>query len=66
MQRFKTKVGFNHKSITPYYPQSNGAAERTVDTAMNVIKKVVEGVSDEWIYSFTLYNVQSITMSQTD
>ena len=34
MQRFKTKAGFDHRLITPYYPQSNGAAERTVGTAM--------------------------------
>ena len=56
MQRFKQKAGFDHRLITPYYPQSNGAAERTVGTVMNAIKKVVEGASSEW--DLYIYSVQ--------
>ncbi|SAM00567.1 hypothetical protein [Absidia glauca] len=48
MARFKTKAGFDHRLITPYYPQGNGSAERTVGTSMRLIKKLVEGVTDSW------------------
>jgi hypothetical protein len=48
MTRFKLKAGFDHRLITPYHPQGNGAAERTVGTAMKTIKKLVEGVNDSW------------------
>jgi hypothetical protein len=48
MTRFKEKAGFEHRLITPYYPQSNGAAERTVGSSINLLKKLVEGVSEEW------------------
>ncbi|SAL97143.1 hypothetical protein, partial, partial [Absidia glauca] len=48
MTRFKLKAGFDHRLITPYHPQGNGAAERTVGTAMRMIKKLVEGVTDTW------------------
>jgi transposase InsO family protein len=48
MTRFKTKAGFDHRLITPYYPQGNGSAERTVGTSMRLIKKLVEGVTDSW------------------
>ncbi|SAL97783.1 hypothetical protein [Absidia glauca] len=39
MTRFKLKAGFDHRLITPYYPQGNGSAERTVGTSMRLIKK---------------------------
>lgn len=48
MKRFKVKAGFDHRLITPYHPQGNGAAERTVGTAMMVIKKLVEGAPEHW------------------
>jgi hypothetical protein len=48
MKRFKELAGFDHRLITPYHPQANGAAEKAVGTAMTVIKKAVEGVDDEW------------------
>jgi hypothetical protein len=48
MTRFKLKAGFDHRLITPYHPQGNGAAERTVGTAMKTIKKCVEGANDKW------------------
>ncbi|SAL96833.1 hypothetical protein [Absidia glauca] len=48
MTRFKIKAGFDHRLITPYYPQSNGSAERTVGTSKMVIKKLVEGAPEHW------------------
>ncbi|OBZ83513.1 hypothetical protein A0J61_08437 [Choanephora cucurbitarum] len=56
MERFRKSTGFDHRLITPYYPQANGPAERTVGTAMNTIKKVVEGVTGEW--DLFVYSVQ--------
>jgi hypothetical protein len=48
MTKFKIRAGFDHRLITPYYPQSNGAAERTVGTSKMVIKKLVEGAPEHW------------------
>jgi hypothetical protein len=48
MERFKMKAGFDHRLITAYHPQANGAAEKSVGTAMTVIKKAVKGVDHQW------------------
>ena len=31
--------GFEHQTSSPYYPRSNGLAERTVQTVQNILKK---------------------------
>lgn len=36
-------TGINHRFITPYYPQGNGAAESHVKLAQNALLKLLEG-----------------------
>jgi transposase InsO family protein len=38
----------DHRLITPYHPRANGIAERTVQTAVSTIKKLLDGVQKEW------------------
>lgn len=40
---------FKHSTSSPGYPQSNGQAERTVQTVKNLIKKAVESGKDPYI-----------------
>lgn len=41
-------MGFEHQLITPYHLQANRVAERWVQQAMRVIKKMTNGVRRDW------------------
>ena len=45
MNQFATTCGFNHITSSPYYPQSNGLAERTVRT----VKRLVSNSPDPFL-----------------
>jgi transposase InsO family protein len=41
-------AGIDHRLITPYHPRANGAAERTVQTATRLMKKLAQGAAKDW------------------
>ena len=45
MKQFASTYGFNHVTSSPYYPQSNGLAERIVKT----IKSLIAETSDIYL-----------------
>ena len=38
----------DHRLVTPYHPRANGVAERTVQTAVSTIKKMLDGAQHDW------------------
>src|SRR5215468_2719889 len=38
----------DHRLTTSYHPRANGVAERTVQTAVSTIKKLLEGAQNDW------------------
>jgi hypothetical protein len=44
-----SKWGFQHKTLSPVYPQSNGLAERTVQTVKNLLQKVKASGEDRYL-----------------
>ena len=46
---FAKTWGFQHKTSSPTYPQSNGLAERTVQTVKNLLKKVLSSGQDPYL-----------------
>ena len=37
------KSGITYRLVTPYNPRANGSAERTVQTAVQLISKLING-----------------------
>jgi transposase InsO family protein len=50
---FAEKWGFVHKTSSPLYPRSNGLAERTVQTAKNILKKAKNDGKDPYLALMT-------------
>ena len=45
-QTFTKEWGFNHKTSSPHYPQSNGLAEKSVAIVKNILRKAgIDGLS---------------------
>jgi hypothetical protein len=38
----------DHRLVTPYHPRANGIAERTVQTSVSTIKKLLDGAQKDW------------------
>ena len=55
------KTGFIHKTSSPHFPQSNGQAERAVQTVKNLIKKAADPYKAIMDYRNT--NIEDIVMS---
>ena len=48
-KQFATDYGFEHCTTSPHYPQSNGMAEKAVQTAKNLLKKAVADHKDPYL-----------------
>jgi hypothetical protein len=55
-KEFKDKWGIEHITSSPYYPKSNGLAERSVQTVKNIFKKCEDSGEDPYI---ALLNLRS-------
>ena len=48
MTEMKTQFGFDHRTISPYHPQANGAAESHVKIAKQLLVKLCRGDWNDW------------------
>jgi hypothetical protein len=48
-RKFTTSYQFQHYTSSPHYPQSNGRAEKAVQTVKNIIKKASDDKSDHYL-----------------
>lgn len=48
-KKFSNEWGFVHKTSSPLHPQSNGLAERTVQTIKKLLKKSFDGGEDPYL-----------------
>ena len=48
-ETFSQTYQFKHHQSSPYYPQSNGRAEKAVQTAKSIIKKAIDDKADPYL-----------------
>ena len=58
MKKLVNSLGIDHRLTTPYHPRANGTAERWVQSAVQVIKKKLEGASRDWDHYVPLTQLQ--------
>jgi transposase InsO family protein len=55
-REFFNKVGVEQRTVSPYNPRANGAAEIRVKSAKNMMLKVVHGAVADWAISLPIVN----------
>ncbi|CEG71823.1 hypothetical protein RMATCC62417_07492 [Rhizopus microsporus] len=48
MQLLAENADYDHRLMSSYHPRANGVSERWVQSAVNVIKKQIEGAKADW------------------
>ena len=48
-KEFAKDNAFKHCTVSPHYPQSNGMAEKAVQTTKNLIKKAIADNKDPYL-----------------
>lgn len=48
VDQLKTSFGFDHRTISPYHPQANGAAESHVKISKQILSKLCNGQWNNW------------------
>jgi len=48
MQQLMKTYAIDHRLITAYHPRANGLVERTNKEASNILKKVINGATQQW------------------
>lgn len=56
MLSFVASYGIEHVTYSPLYPQSNGLAEKSVQTVKNLMKKCLESGDDVYLALLDLRN----------
>ena len=54
--QFSIEYGLQHHTSSPYHPQSNGMAEKAVQTIKNILRKVTEDKKDFYLALLDLRN----------
>ena len=65
-KKFTEEWGFNHITSSPTYPQSNGLAERTVQTVKRLLKKALDGGEDPYLALLSYRNTATKTYSPAE
>ena len=58
-KQFSDEWGFKHVTSSPYYPQSNGLAERCVQTVKKLLKKAFENGDDPYLALLSYRNTST-------
>ncbi|CAI6374637.1 unnamed protein product [Macrosiphum euphorbiae] len=64
-KNFSKEWDFEHKTSSPRYPQSNGMAERNIQTVKNIFKKVVADKKDIYLAMLELKNTPILNENYT-
>ncbi|XP_021369721.1 uncharacterized protein K02A2.6-like [Mizuhopecten yessoensis] len=64
-RKFAEDWGFNHKTSSPHYPQSNGLAEKTVQTVKRMLEKALKDGRDPYLSFLEYRNTPTDTQSPT-
>ena len=60
--QFSNEWEFEHRTLSPYFAQSNGKAESTVNMVKHLMTKALADVRDTWLSRLELRNTHTVGM----